>query len=136
MTSTDAQTLATGERKFVKQTLLRKFLFVTLATVFLFPADLSAAGGFGKQELSAEAAAKSLYAARLKKKRAEALKIATPAVVKKLFANGAGGWEFMGCEKQRSVWNCAYCYEGGGVNMTVVKKGSLFSVKSISYFAD
>ncbi len=79
------------------QTNLRKFLFVALATVFLLSAGLSAARGFGKQATSAEAVAKSLYAARLKKKRAEALKVAAPAVVKKMFANGAGGWEFMGC---------------------------------------
>jgi hypothetical protein len=118
------------------QTNLSIFLFVTLTTMFLFSADLSAAKGFGKQTSSAESAAKSLYAARLKKKRAEALKVAAPGVVKKLFANGAGGWEFMGCEKQRSVWNCSYRYEGGGVNMTVIKKGSSHRVTAISYIAD
>ena len=118
------------------QTNLRKFLFIILVTMFLFPADLSAAKGLCKQTSSAESAAKSLYAARLKKKRAEALKVAAPGVVKKLFANGAGGWEFMGCEKQRSVWNCSYRYEGGGVNMTVIKKGSSHRVTAISYIAD
>jgi len=118
------------------QTNLRKFLFITLTTIFLFSTDLSAAKGLGKQTNGAESAAKSLYAARLKKKRAAALKVAAPAVVKKLFANGAGGWEFMGCEKQRSGWNCSYRYEGGGVNMTVVKKGLLYRVTAISDIAD
>lgn len=118
------------------QTNLRKFLFITLTTLFLFSADLSAAKGLCKQTSSAESAAKSLYAARLEKKRADALKVAAPAVVKKLFANGAGGWEFMGCEKQRSIWNCSYRYEGGGVNMTVIKKGSSHRVTAISYIAD
>ncbi len=66
----------------------------------MFSADLSTAKGLGKQTSSADSAAKSLYTARLKKKRAEALKVAAPAVVRKLFANGAGGWEFMGCEKR------------------------------------
>ena len=118
------------------QTNLRKFLLVTLTTVILFSADLSVAKGFGTQANLPETAAKTLYAARLKKNRAEALKVAAPGVVKKLFANGAGGWEFMGCEKQRSVWNCSYRYEGGGVNMTVVKKGSSHRVTAISYIAD
>ncbi len=114
---------------------MRKFLFVTFAAVFLLPADM-AAKGFGKQAGSAESSAKSLYAARLRKKRAEALKVAAPTVVKKLFANGAGGWKFMGCEKQQSLWNCSYRYEGGGVNMTVVKKGASYRVTAISYIAD
>ena len=58
------------------QTNLSIFLFVTLTTMFLFSADLSAAKGLCKQTSSAESAAKSLYAARLEKKRAEALKVA------------------------------------------------------------
>jgi hypothetical protein len=118
------------------QTNLRKFLLVTLTTVILFSADLSVAKGFGTQANLPETAAKSLYAARLKKNRAQALKVATPAVVKKLFASGAGGWEFMGCEKQRSVWDCSYRYEGGGVNMTVVKKGTSYRVTAVSFITD
>jgi len=120
------------------QTNLRKFLFITLAVVFLFPADLSAASGFGKQAMSAEAAAKALYAATRRKNRAQALKVATPAVVKKLFAGGGGidGLEFDSCQKERRVWWCGYRGEGSGMNMIVSKKGSSYRVTAVSFFAD
>ncbi len=117
---------------------LRKFSALLLAAVFLFPADLSAARGFGKQAASAEAAAKALYAATRRKNRAQALKVATPSVVKKLFAGGGGvdGLEFDSCRKERRVWWCGYRGEGSGMNMIVSKKGSSYRVTAVSYFAD
>ena len=103
----------------------------------MFPADLSAASGFGKQAMSAEAAAKALYAATRRKNRAQALKVATPSVVKKMFANGAfEGLEFDSCHKERRVWWCGYRGEGSGMNMIVSKKGSSYRVTAVSFFAD
>lgn len=116
---------------------LRKFSAIILAAVFLFSADLSAARGLGKQAASPEAAAKTLFAATLKKNRAQTLKVATPSVVKKLFDNGAfEGLEFDSCQKERRVWWCGYRGEAGGMNMIVTKKGSSYRVTAVSFFAD
>jgi hypothetical protein len=119
------------------QTKLRKIIAFTLVTVFLFSISLTEAKSFSKQATSPEAAAKALYAATRRKNRAQALKVATPAVVKKLFANGSvDGLEFDSCQKERRGWWCGYRGEGSGMNMIVSKKGSSYRVTAISFFAD
>jgi hypothetical protein len=118
------------------QAKLRKNLAFTLITVFLFSASLTEAKSLSKQAASPEAAAKSLFAAGLKKNRAQALKVATPSVVKKLFAVGFEGLEFDSCHKERRGWWCGYRGEAGGMNMIVSKKGASYRVTAISFFAD
>jgi hypothetical protein len=86
-----------------------------------------------------ETAAQKLYSAWKRNKRREALQVATSAAVNKIFRNQYTGpdWEFNGCEKHGTGYDCFYRYEGGGVSMRVMKgTGASYRVQSVSFIAD
>lgn len=86
-----------------------------------------------------ESAAKSLYSAWKRNSRSAALKVASTSAVNKMFKSRYTGpdWEFNGCEKRASGYDCFYRYEGGGVNMRVTGGASAgYRVRSVSFIAD
>ncbi|HXD30976.1 MAG TPA: hypothetical protein VN643_07665 [Pyrinomonadaceae bacterium] len=90
-----------------------------------------------------EEVAKALNQAKRSCNRADALKVATPAVVNKLFGKKcrkAGGQDpelqFMGCEKSGKAFRCSFYYEGGGMFSRVAKSGGKLKVIGVSFIAD
>ncbi len=67
--------------------------------------------------------------------RADALKIASPGAVKKLFKTDGkdANWTFNGCNSL----DCSYQYEGGGAIFHLEKiAGNRYKVKSVEFIAD
>lgn len=88
---------------------------------------------------SAESTARRLLSAYKNCDRAAALKVASPAVVRKIFKNcrkGEANWEYMGCDKEGKGYSCSYRYEGGGVNLRVVKNSKGYRAVSVGFIAD
>ena len=86
-----------------------------------------------------ETAARSLYSAWKRNNRPAALQVATRSAVNKVFKTRWTGpdWEFNGCEKRGSGYDCFYRYEGGGVNMRVTggpRAG--YRVQTVGFIAD
>jgi hypothetical protein len=73
--------------------------------------------------------------------RAAALMVASPAAVNKLFGRrcrpgGGSNMSFQGCERHGRGYLCNYYYEGGAMNMTVVRRRGNYRVISVGYIAD
>jgi hypothetical protein len=86
-----------------------------------------------------EGAAQGLYNAWKRNSRKAALRVASQSAVNKVFRTKytGPGWQFNGCEKRGSGYNCSYYYEGGGVNMRVTGSSrSGYRVNSVSFVAD
>jgi hypothetical protein len=109
---------------------------LSLLLMPLFQSPLMGRDGMPK---SAETTAKQLLSAYKSCNRAAALKVASPAVVNKIFKNcrpGEANWEYTGCDKQRKGYSCSYYYEGGAVNLRVVKYGNGYRAVSVGFVAD
>jgi len=86
-----------------------------------------------------EAAARGLYSAWKRHNRPAALRVASRSAVNKVFKTRWTGpdWEFNGCERRGSGYDCFYRYEGGGVNMRVTggpRAG--YRVQTVGFIAD
>ncbi|HEX8844435.1 MAG TPA: hypothetical protein VF791_07315 [Pyrinomonadaceae bacterium] len=117
---------------------------------YISMALLLAAGFFPARALpnipadTPEQAARQLQLARSECDRAGALKVATPAVVKKLLGKncrpavetGAPELEFSGCDRTGNSFLCSFYYEGGAMNMRVRRSGGGFRVVSVGFVAD
>ena len=109
---------------------------LSLLLMPLFQSPLMGRDGLPK---SPETTAKGLLSAYKSCNRTAALKFASPAAVRKLFKNCTTEGvkvDFMGCEKQGKAYSCFYYYEGGGINLRVVKYGNGYRVVSVGYVAD
>lgn len=90
---------------------------------------------------SAEAAAKSLYAAWRKYDRQAARRVASSIAVNQLFktrpTKDAPQWQFQGCDKRPGGYDCSYSYEGGAATMRVTGSARAgYLVKSVKFIAD
>ena len=109
---------------------------LSLVLMPLFQSPLMGRDGLPK---SAETVAQQLLSAYKSCNRAAALKVASPAVVRKIFKNcrtGEANWQYMGCDKEGKGYSCSYYYEGGAVNLRVVKSGNGYRAVSVSFVAD
>ena len=109
---------------------------LSLLLMPLFQAPLIGRDGLSKNP---DTIAKELLQAYKTCNRTAASKYASPAAVRKLFKNCKPGGvkvEFMGCDKQGKSYLCSYYYEGGAINLRVVKYGKGYRVTSVSYIAD
>lgn len=113
---------------------------LVFAAICVFPAT---GAGSKLPANTAEEAAKALNQAKRSCNRADALKVATPAVVNKLFGKkcrlaGAEDPElqFMGCDKTGKSYSCSFYYEGGSMHVRVAKSGGRYRVTSVGFTAD
>ncbi|HEX8650672.1 MAG TPA: hypothetical protein VF708_07510 [Pyrinomonadaceae bacterium] len=120
-------------------------IFTFLALIIILAACASpsmiATASLGQTFSKPELAAQRLYSAYKHCNRVAALKAASSPAVRTLFRKncqpGDPKWEFMGCERTGTSFSCSYYYEGGGVNMNVVRSApTSYSVKSVSFIAD
>lgn len=85
---------------------------------------------------SPEAAARALYNAWKAKDRQAALKVATPAAVKALFADKFFPMKFVECRKDEEL-SCLFDYEAGGLFMLMQGDAARgYRVKAIDYGVD
>ena len=116
-----------------------KIMGVFVLGLLLMPLSQSPLMGRDGMPKSAETTAKQFLSAYKSCNRAAALKVASPAVVKKVFKNcrqGEVNWEYMGCDKEGKGYSCNYYYEGGAANLRVVKYGSGYRAVSVGFVAD
>ncbi len=88
-----------------------------------------------------EVAAKRLYGAWKKSDRPAARRVASRSAVNQLFktrfTGDAPDWQFQGCERRGSGYDCSYSYEGGAAIMRVTGSASAgFLVSSVKFIAD
>ena len=116
-----------------------KIIGAFVLSLLLMPLFQSPLIGRGRLPKSAETTARQLLSAYKSCNRAAARKVASPAVVRKIFKNcrpGEANWEYMGCDKEGKGYSCSYRYEGGGVNLRVVKQGNGYRAVSVGFIAD
>ena len=112
--------------------------------VILAACALSSASANANSTLIADdpaTVAQRLFRAYTNCNRTAALRVASSAAVRTLFGRrcrpgGGSNMSFQGCERQGRSYLCNYYYEGGAMNMTVVRRGSSYRVISVGYIAD
>ena len=120
---------------------MKKILIVAAVSLLLsYTSAMSSTALFaGSKASRPETAAQGLYNAWKRNDRRAALKVASSSAVNKVFRTryGGPGWQFNGCERRSSAYNCFFYYEGGGVNMRVTGSSrSGYRVNSVSFIAD
>ena len=120
----------------MKKVLVIATLLLLVPVTSVLPKALALHAG---KASTAEAAARGLYSAWKRNNRPAALQVASRSAVNKVFKTRWTGpdWEFNGCEKRGSGYDCFYRYEGGGVNMRVTggtRAG--YRVQTVSFIAD
>lgn len=123
----------------MKRTIAYAALAVILAACALNSANANSNSTFAANDPAT--VAQKLFRAYTNCNRAAALRVASPAAVNKLFGRrckpgGGSNMSFQGCDRQGKSYLCNYYYEGGAMNMTLVKRGGSYRVISVGYIAD